>query len=153
MGESELPEEFKYIVRIGDTDIDGSLPAVYGLAKIKGIGYTTALAILRKLNLDPLTRLGYFSDNKIRELDEVVKDMTKLGFPSWLYNRRKDYETGQDKHLIGAELIFYARQDIEREKKIKSWRGVRHALGLKVRGQRTATTGRLGMTVGVSKKK
>ncbi len=98
-------------------------------------------------------RLGYLSENRIKELDEVVRDITKLGFPSWLYNRRKDYATGADKHLIGAELIFYPRQDIEREKKIKSWRGVRHALGLKVRGQRTATTGRLGMTVGVSKKK
>ena len=148
-----LAEEFKYIVRIGDTDIDGALPAVYGLAKIKGIGYTTALAILRKLNIDPLTRLGYFSDTKIRELDEVVKDITKLGLPSWLYNRRKDYATGKDLHLIGAELVFYARQDIEREKRIRSWRGVRHAIGLKVRGQRTATTGRLGMTIGVSKKK
>ena len=153
VGWTRLPEEFKYIVRIGETDIDGSLPAVYGLAKIKGIGYTTALAVLRKLGIDPHMRLGYLSDARIKELDEIVKDITKLNLPNWLYNRRKDYTTGKDMHLIGAELIFYARQDIEREKKIKSWRGVRHALGLKVRGQRTATTGRIGMTVGVSKKK
>jgi len=149
---ARLVEEFKYIVRIGDTDIDGSLPAVYGLAKIKGIGYTTALAILRKLGIDPHMRLGYLSETRIRELDEKVRDITQLGFPSWLYNRRKDYTTGKDLHLIGADLVFYARQDIEREKRIKSWRGLRHSLGLKVRGQRTATTGRLGMTVGVSKK-
>ncbi len=150
---ASLAEEFKYIVRIGETDIDGSLPAVYGLAQIRGIGYTTALAVLRKMGIDPHMRLGYLSDAKIRELDEIVRDITKLNLPSWLYNRRKDYATGKDMHLIGAELVFYARQDIEREKKIKSWRGVRHALGLKVRGQRTATTGRIGMTVGVSKKK
>ncbi len=145
--------EFKYIVRIGDTDIDGHLRTVYGLAKIRGIGYTTALAVLRKLGIDPSKRLGYLTEAEIKRLDEAVRDLTKLGLPSWLFNRRKDYETGKDMHLIGAELIFYAKRDIEREKKIKSWRGLRHALGLKVRGQRTATTGRTGMTVGVSKKK
>ncbi len=56
-------------------------------------------------------------------------------------------------HLVGAELLYYVRRDIEREKKIRSWRGIRHALGLKVRGQRTATTGRLGMTIGVHRRK
>jgi SSU ribosomal protein S13P len=70
-----------------------------------------------------------------------------------MYNRRKDYETGIDLHLVTNDVIFYARNDIEREKKIKSWRGVRHALGLKVRGQRTRTTGRTGITVGVRKGK
>lgn len=55
--------------------------------------------------------------------------------------------------MVGAELIYFVKEDIEREKRIKSWRGVRHALGLKVRGQRTRTTGRLGVTVGVRKKK
>jgi Ribosomal protein S13 len=56
-------------------------------------------------------------------------------------------------HLVSSELIFYARQDIEREKKTRSWRGVRHSLELKVRGQRTRTTGRFGASVGVKKKR
>ena len=145
--------QFRYIVRIAGTDIDGKLRLPYGLAEIKGIGYTTALAVVRMLGLDPNMRIGFLTDSEIKRIEEAVKDLTKLGLPSWLYNRRKDYETGQDKHLIGAELIFYARRDIEREIRIGSWRGVRHKLGLKVRGQRTKTTGRLGMTVGVKKKK
>ena len=145
--------QFRYIVRIAGTDIDGKLRLPYGLAEIKGIGYTTALAIIRMLGLDPNMRIGFLTDSEVKRIEEAVKDLTKLGLPSWLYNRRKDYETGQDKHLIGAELIFYARRDIEREIRIGSWRGVRHKLGLKVRGQRTKTTGRLGMTVGVKKKK
>jgi len=145
--------EFRYIVRIAGTDIDGKLPLVYGLSEIKGIGYTTAIAILRTIGLDPFMRTGFLTDAEISRLDEIVKDITKLGFPSWLYNRRKDYETGLDKHLITSDLLFHARRDIEREIRIGSWRGVRHKLGLKVRGQRTKTTGRLGMTVGVKKKK
>ena len=144
---------FKYIVRIAGVDIDGHLKLPYGLATIKGIGYTTALAVIRLLGLDPEKKVGFLTEDEIRRLDEVLRDITKLGFPSWLYNRRRDYETGRDMHVIGNELIYYARRDIEREIKIGSWRGVRHKLGYKVRGQRTRTTGRLGMTIGVAKKK
>ena len=98
-------------------------------------------------------RTGFLTESEIKKLEEVVRDITQLGLPAWMYNRRKDYETGKDKHLIGSELIFHARRDIEREIRIGSWRGVRHRIGLKVRGQRTRTTGRLGMTVGVKKKR
>ena len=144
---------FKYIVRIAGTDIDGRLKLPYGLAAIKGIGLTTAYAIIRVLGLDENKLVGYLADDELKKIEEAVQDIKKLGLPSWLYNRRKDYETGEDKHLIGAELIFAARRDIEREIRIGSWRGIRHKLGLKVRGQRTKTTGRLGMTVGVRKKR
>jgi len=148
-----MPERssFSQVVRIANTDISGEETLVYGLSRIKGIGYITALAIARKLGLDPTVRVGYLSAEALKRVEDAVNDLTKLGLPSWLYNRRKDYETGQDRHLVGAELIFAARRDIEREIKISSWRGVRHKLGYKVRGQRTHTTGRTGMTVGVSK--
>ena len=144
---------FKYIVRIAGTDISGELKLPYGLAKIKGIGLTTAYAILRVLGMDPNRRIGDLTEEEIKKLEEAVVDIRKLGLPSWLYNRRKDYETGEDLHLVGADLLFAARRDIEREIKIGSWRGLRHKLGLKVRGQRTRTTGRVGMTVGVKKKR
>ncbi|KAG9333685.1 hypothetical protein JZ751_010675 [Albula glossodonta] len=45
------------------------------------------------------------------------------------------------------------REDLERLKKIRAHRGLRHFWGLRVRGQHTKTTGRRGRTVGVSKKK
>jgi len=144
---------FKYIVRVAGTDIDGKLKLPYGLASIKGIGITTAYALIRVLGLDEHKLVGYLSDEEIKRIEEAVQDIRKLGLPNWLYNRRKDYESGEDKHLIGADLIFAARRDIEREMRIGSWRGIRHRMGLKVRGQRTKTTGRLGMTVGVRKKR
>ncbi|MHA1722752.1 MAG: 30S ribosomal protein S13, partial [Candidatus Baldrarchaeia archaeon] len=52
-----------------------------------------------------------------------------------------------------SDLVLTIKSDIDRMKKIKSWKGIRHALGLKVRGQRTRTTGRGGRTIGVTKKK
>jgi len=145
--------QFRYIVRIAGTDIDGKLKLPFGLAEIKGIGLQTAYALIRVLGLDPGMRVGELSDEDVRRIEEAVKDLRKLGLPVWLFNRRKDYETGEDLHLIGADLLFHARRDIEREIRIGSWRGIRHKLGLKVRGQRTRTTGRIGMTVGVKKKR
>ena len=45
------------------------------------------------------------------------------------------------------------RENLERMKKTRSNRGLRHYWGLKVRGQHTKTTGRRGATLGVIKKK
>lgn len=153
-GTDTMPQEqFRYIVRIANTDVDGKLKVAYGLAVIKGIGVNTAYALCRLIGVDPEKRMGLLTDAEIKKVESALADPRSVGLASWMFNRRKDYETGRDLHLIGAELIYAAKQDIEREKKIKSWRGIRHALGLKVRGQRTHTTGRLGMTVGVRKKK
>jgi len=144
---------FRHVVRLANTDLNGSLPLVYGLAGIKGVGFNTALAFLRVAGIDPWKLTGELTDEEIKKIEAVIADPLSSGVPGWLLNRRKDYETGLDLHLVGSDLIFKARQDIEREMKIKSWRGIRHSLGLKVRGQRTSTTGRFGPTVGVTKKK
>jgi len=146
-------KSYRYIVRIAATDIPGDLKVPYGLAMIKGVGVNLAYALCRLLGIDTEKRIGFLTDSEIAKIEQALKNPKSIGIPSWMLNRRKDYETGKDLHLIGAELIYYVRRDIEREKKIKSWRGIRHALGLKVRGQRTATTGRLGMTIGVKRRK
>lgn len=144
---------FRYVVRILETDVSGELPLLYGLAEVKGVGYNLAYAICKVLNLDPYMKTGFLTDSEVESIEKAVKDPASLGIPTWMYNRKKDYATGVDIHLYGAQLIYYAKEDIEREKRIKSWRGIRHALGLKVRGQRTRTTGRTGITVGVKRKK
>ena len=59
--------------------------------------------------------------------------------------------SGKDIHLTGADLDFSLKTDLDRERALQSWRGVRHSLGLKLRGQRTRCTGRSGKTMGVSK--
>ncbi len=70
-----------------------------------------------------------------------------------MVNRRKDPETGEDVHLTGSDLDFAIKQDKEKHMALKSWKGVRYAAGLPVRGQRTRTMGRKGKTVGVHRKK
>jgi small subunit ribosomal protein S13 len=52
-------------------------------------------------------------------------------------NRRIDFETGEKGHLTGSDLDLKKEFDIKRLKKIKSYKGLRHNVGLPVRGQRT----------------
>lgn len=146
-------QAFKYMVRIADRDLDGGKDVVHALALIKGIGVNTAYAICRKLGIDARRKLGSLTEEEIERLDEAVRELHKLGLPSWLYNRRRDPQLGVDRHLIGAELVLTVKNDIELLKEIRCWRGIRHMLGLKVRGQRTRTTGRTGVTVGVKRSK
>jgi small subunit ribosomal protein S13 len=144
--------EIRAIVRIGDTDLDGNKQVVYALAKIRGIGISTAYAICWKIGIDPHAVLGMLSEDQINRLDWAVRNLNEIA-PSWFLNRRKDPETGRDLHLIGSELVLAAKRDVDLMKKLKNWKGVRHSLGLKVRGQRSVTTGRFGVTAGVTKKK
>jgi len=148
-----MSREFRHIVRVTDTDIDGSLKVGYALTKIKGVSISLANAILKKAGINPEIRLGLLSEEQVKKIEDVLLNPTKYGIPSWLLNRRKDLETGKDLHLLSSDLVLRTKMDIDLMKKIKSWKGYRHAYGLKVRGQRTRTTGRTGKTVGVSKKR
>jgi len=147
-----MTEEFRHILRIIDANVDGTLKAPYALKKIKGISLSLANAILKKAGINPDTRVGFLTETDIERIEEIIKEPTKYGIPNWLLNRRKDLETGKDRHLISADLVLRTKMDIDQMKGIKSWRGYRHAYGLKVRGQRTKTTGRSGKALGVKKK-
>jgi small subunit ribosomal protein S13 len=145
-------KEYRHIVRIAGTDIDGSKMLVYGLAKIKGIGVSFANAIVNAIKLNPNIRVGELSGEQVAQIEDVINNPAKYNIPVWFFNQRKDLITGRDIHLIGSDLELKEKMNIELMKSIKSWKGVRHALGLKVRGQKTRTTGRKGITVGVKKK-
>jgi small subunit ribosomal protein S13 len=140
------------MLRITGTDVQGTLKIIYALTEIKGISLSLSNAILKKANVNPDVRVGFITETDITKLEEIIKDPAKYNLPNWLLNRRKDAETGKDTHLISAELVLRTKTDIDHAKEIRSWRGYRHAYGLKVRGQRTKTTGRAGKALGVKKK-
>ncbi|MCD6457807.1 MAG: 30S ribosomal protein S13 [Thermofilum sp. ex4484_82] len=145
--------EFKQIVRLVGVDLPGDKAIVYSLRLIKGIGINMAYAICRKIGINPHTKLGSLSEAQLKELDAILREPHKLGFPPWFLNRPKDPRTGKHLHLITSDLIFTVKGDIDFLKEIRCWRGIRHMFGLKVRGQRTRTTGRTGITVGVKRRK
>lgn len=147
-----MSEEFRHILRISGSDVAGSLKTVYALTEIKGVNISLANAILRKANINPDLRVGFLTESEVEKIEEIIKDPARYNLPTWLFNRRKDGETGKDIHLTSADLVLKTKIDIDQEKEIKSWRGYRHAYSLKVRGQHTKTTGRAGKALGVKKK-
>jgi len=124
---------------------------IVGLTQIRGVGYMFANTILNVLKINPNQRIGHLSPEQVNSIESIIKNPSASNFPSWFLNRRKDVETGEDKHLLTSDIAFTVRNDIEREKTSGSWRGIRHMFGLKVRGQRTRCTGRKGGAVGVAK--
>lgn len=147
-----MSQEYRHIVRIMGADAPGTLKASYALAQIKGVSTSLSNAILKKVGVNPDLRVGFLSESDVSKIEDVLNDPAKYNLPSWLFNRRKDVETGKDIHLISADLVLRTKTDIDEAKEIRSWRGYRHAYGLKVRGQRTKTTGRAGKALGVKKK-
>ncbi|MDG6902316.1 MAG: 30S ribosomal protein S13 [Nitrososphaerota archaeon] len=144
-------QEFRHLVRISGRDLDGGKKLIVALSDLKGVGYNFANVITSNLSLDPRTRLGTLTDEQVKEIEGAIQSTSRSALPKWFYNRRNDPETGEAKQLLGADLDFTQKNDVEDEKNIQSWKGIRHGLGLKVRGQRTRTTGRKGRTVGVRK--
>mgnify|MGYP001574860971 CR=1 FL=1 len=150
----EPKQELKYFVRIANTDLDGNKPIGHALTKIKGISFMLSNAICRTAAIDVAKKTGYLNDNEAARIDEIIQEPAKYKIPSWLFNRRRDPEDNSDRHLIGTNLAFTQDNDVKMMKKIKSYRGIRHMLGLPVRGQRTRSNFRKnkGKVLGVKRK-
>ncbi len=147
----KMPErETGKIIRIMQTDIPGEKQLYVGLAKIKGVSWSFSNALCNKLCLDKKRKIEALSSEEIQKIEEFIKNPS---LPAFLLNRRKDFDTGKDLHLLGTDLELRKDFDIKRLKKIRSYRGLRHALGQPVRGQRTRSHFRQkGKAVGVLKK-
>jgi len=145
-------DDFKYIVRFSNYDVEGHKKIVHGLTSVKGIGRHLSTIIVELAELPRNEKIGNLTDEQVEHLQDVI-DNVQENVPSWMLNHRKDYETGKDLHLIGSEIEMNFRDDVNRMKKIRCYRGVRHEQGLPVRGQRTRANNRTGLTLGVSKKK
>lgn len=130
-------DDFRYIIRVNNTDLDGEKKILDSLRKIKGVSFMFANAICQAADVDSASPTGLLSDKQVSQIQAVIDDPTKAGIPSWILNRRKDYQTGEDRHVVTNELILEHGDDIKRLKKIKSYRGIRHTNDLPSRGQRT----------------
>ncbi|MBN2154569.1 MAG: 30S ribosomal protein S13 [Candidatus Lokiarchaeota archaeon] len=145
--------DFRLLIRLIGTSIDGNALVEYGLSQIKGVGIRFSQAVVRVAGIDPNRRMGELSEDECDQLEKIIKNPTNYDIPSWMVNRQKDIRTGEDRHISGTDLDLVLKVDIDRMKRTRSWKGMRHQLGLKVRGQRTRTTGRKGLTVGYYRRK
>jgi small subunit ribosomal protein S13 len=145
-------EEIKYFVRVRNTDLDGTKAVHIALTGIPGIGLHTSGIISRMAEVDRRAILGRLDDESVERIRDVVENYSE-SVPVWMLNRQKDVYTGEATQLLGADLRMAFDDDVNRMRKIRCYRGIRHETGQKVRGQRTKSTGRTGTTVGVRKKK
>jgi len=148
-----VKKDYFSIIRIMQTDIPGNKNLLTGLTYIKGISWTISNAICKLLNFDPKTKIADLSEEDIKK---IIDFLDNPSLPKHLINRRNDFETGEDMHLVGTKLDMKKEFDIRRLKKIRSYRGLRHAFGHPVRGQRTKAHFRAKgkkKAVGVKKKK
>ncbi len=150
--EEKPKDNIKYIVRIANADLDGTRTVEFALTGIKGIGVRVSKILSRKADVDPHAIMGYLPPEQVEKLRNVV-DNFEANVPVWMLNRRKDVYTGENRHLTGVDLTLGNNEDINLMKKMRSYKGIRHERGQKVRGQRTKSTGRTGATVGVVRKK
>jgi small subunit ribosomal protein S13 len=155
---AEKPEkEFRGIIRIAGKDVNGKFPLPKALDSIKGIGTNLADNIASiasvELGISKREKIGDLTDEQIDGLEEIIKNPAKYGLPEWSLNRQNERAEGKSIHLVGSDLDFQKRQDIELRKNMKSYHGYRHMYGLPVWGGRTKTRDRKGLTLGVIKKK
>lgn len=144
--------DFVHLVRLSGVVVDGNLILSKALTKVKGIGLRLAETLIGSFDISKETKIGNLDEKQIQDIEERLEKIS-TAVPVWMLNRKKDVETGESYHRLGPELDMQTREDINREKKIKSYRGVRHTLNLPCRGQRTRSTFRKGSTIGVSRKK
>jgi small subunit ribosomal protein S13 len=152
MAEDKPVKATQQIVRLVETNIDGGKPVKAAIRSIKGVSFMFGNAVATVSGLGE-KRLSELSDGELKNLEDIILNPEKHGISVWLSNRKNDPVTGKTSHLSASGLDFTQRMDIDRMKKVKSYRGVRHIQHLPVRGQRTRGSFRSGKTVGVSKKK
>jgi hypothetical protein len=69
-----------------------------------------------------------------------MQNPAQFKIPTWFLNRQKDMIDGKNTHVLSNQIDQKLRDDLERLKKIRSHRGLRHHWQVRVRGQHTKTT-------------
>ena len=147
-------KEYASIIRIMQTDIPGNKKILVGLTYIKGVSWSISNSICKILKLDSNRKVEELNEQEIKKILDFLNSLSE-NIPNFLLNRRRDFENDGSKHLIGTTLDMKKEFDIRRLKKIRSYRGLRHAFGHPTRGQRTKANFRSKKkkSVGVKKKK
>jgi len=137
------------LIRILSTDIPANKSIYAGLTRIKGVSWSFSNAICKVLSIPRDKKISQLTEKEIEKISEIIE---KPNIPGFILNRRKDFDTGENRHMIGSELELRKEFDIKRMRKIKSYKGIRHILGQPVRGQRTKSHFRKNKAIGVMNK-
>lgn len=135
-------DDFQHILRVLNTNVDGRTKVMYALTQIRGIGRRFSNVVCKKAEIDMGKRAGELSAAELESLMVIVSNPRQFRIPDWFLNRQKNYKDGKYLQQVSNQLDTTLRDDLERLKKIRNHRGLRHYWGIRVRGQHTKTTGR-----------
>merc|ERR1719262_360192 len=138
------PQDFQHILRVCNTNIDGREKVMIALTAIRGIGRRFSNLVLKKCDIELTKRAGELTPEEINKIVAVISNPTQFRIPEWFLNRRRDFKTGKTSQVTANNVHTVLRDDLERLKKIRAHRGLRHYWGVRVRGQHCKTTGRRG---------
>lgn len=144
--------DFKHILRILNTNVDGRQKVVFALTKIRGIGRRFSDMIVKRAEINPAKRAGELTDDEVETVKAIIAEPRQFDIPDYFLNRQKSRLEGKMLHIVSNQVDSKLREDYERMKKVRVHRGLRHYWNLRVRGQHTCTTGRHGRTVGLARR-
>ena len=123
------------MARIAGVNIPDNKHIEYSLPYINGIGISLAKKVCAQANVKLGTKVSDLKEAELEKIREIID---------------KNYK-------VEGDLKMDISQDIKRLKQINTYRGIRHAKNLPVRGQRTKTNARTKrgkkVTVGSGRKK
>ena len=108
------------MARIAGVDLPKEKRVEIGLTYIYGIGVSSSRKILEKAGVNPDTRIKDLTDDQVNDIRKVIDDA----------------------YTVEGDLRREVALNIKRLRDIKCYRGMRHAKGLPLRGQRTKTNAR-----------
>ncbi len=108
------------MARIVGIDLPKNKRGEIGLTYIYGIGRSTANMILQEAGVDKEIKVKDWTDDQISNIRKVVND----------------------KYKVEGELRSSVQMNVKRLMDIGSYRGIRHRIGLPVRGQSTKNNAR-----------
>src|SRR5712691_6191518 len=106
-----VKEDFRYIVRMANADLDGTRSVAYALTAISGVGIRVSEAVVDLAGVSRTERLGNLSEQETDKIEATLGNLSEA-FPPWMVNRPKDWETGLDLHAFGPDVEIRLRDDI-----------------------------------------
>ncbi|BEI82548.1 hypothetical protein CcaverHIS002_0304160 [Cutaneotrichosporon cavernicola] len=138
----EAHQQFQHILRLLNTNVKGGGKVMFALTEIKGVGRRYSNLVIKKADVDLNKRAGELNSDELERIVTIMQNPAQFKIPAWFLNRQRDLVDGKNSHILSNQIDQKLRDDLERLKKIRSHRGLRHHWGLRVRGQHTKTTGR-----------
>jgi len=115
---SGIDKTTRRIIRLLATDIDGDLDVLSAMRKIKGVNFMFANAVCNVMGIDKKRKIGGLSQEETKSIEDFIKNPK---VPSWLLNRRKDNETGNDIHITKIGIDLKKREDINVMRRIRAY--------------------------------